>query len=381
MAGVWRHANARVRGMKRVQVEPHLSVTGACSAQWVPIKPKTDAGLPVRADPRDAARDAARAARPALPEAAHRIALPGRAERLLPARPRHAQAAGVGRRPRRGLRARHARHRRGAARAGAGRCDRDRRRRRGAGRRPAGGQHRLRPAGRAHAALFARMGGRRVRRAGGDDAPDRARVHRTRLRRPDDRDRRPHLAVPPGGGDAGQDRQQRLGRLRMLLGAHVAGLPGRRAGGARRHARHHGAAGAADVRAARERGARPRRLHGLPDEPDRQGDLVAAAEHPQRLQDDGAAGRQRRLEPGARADALLVDVPRRHAEGPAHRDLPRRLVRLPHQPGDLVLGHRRLGRQDRALPLRRRHGLHDATRPTTSPTCCCPTPPTWKACS
>ena len=42
VVGVWRHANARVRGMKRVQVEPHLSVTGACSAEWVPIKPKTD---------------------------------------------------------------------------------------------------------------------------------------------------------------------------------------------------------------------------------------------------------------------------------------------------------------------------------------------------
>jgi len=43
--GVWRHAQARVRGMKRVQVEPHLSVTGACSAQWVPIRPKTDAAF------------------------------------------------------------------------------------------------------------------------------------------------------------------------------------------------------------------------------------------------------------------------------------------------------------------------------------------------
>ena len=43
--GVARHAQARVRGMKRVQVEPHLSVTGACSAQWVPIKPKTDAAF------------------------------------------------------------------------------------------------------------------------------------------------------------------------------------------------------------------------------------------------------------------------------------------------------------------------------------------------
>ena len=39
---VTRHAGARVRGYKRVQVEPHLSVTGACSAEWVPIRPKTD---------------------------------------------------------------------------------------------------------------------------------------------------------------------------------------------------------------------------------------------------------------------------------------------------------------------------------------------------
>ena len=45
VVGVWRHAEARIRGMKRVQVEPHLSVTGACSAEWVPIKPKTDAAF------------------------------------------------------------------------------------------------------------------------------------------------------------------------------------------------------------------------------------------------------------------------------------------------------------------------------------------------
>ena len=45
VVGVWRHANARARGMKRVQVEPHLSVTGACSAEWVPIRPKTDAAF------------------------------------------------------------------------------------------------------------------------------------------------------------------------------------------------------------------------------------------------------------------------------------------------------------------------------------------------
>jgi phenylacetyl-CoA:acceptor oxidoreductase len=42
VVGVARHAKARIRGMKRIQVEPHLSVTGACSAEWVPIKPKTD---------------------------------------------------------------------------------------------------------------------------------------------------------------------------------------------------------------------------------------------------------------------------------------------------------------------------------------------------
>ncbi|HMO48406.1 MAG TPA: molybdopterin-dependent oxidoreductase, partial [Rubrivivax sp.] len=45
VVGVWRHSKARVRGMKRVQVEPHLSITGACSAQWVPIRPKTDAAF------------------------------------------------------------------------------------------------------------------------------------------------------------------------------------------------------------------------------------------------------------------------------------------------------------------------------------------------
>lgn len=45
VVGIARHARARVRGMKRVQVEPHLSITGACSAEWVPIKPKTDAAF------------------------------------------------------------------------------------------------------------------------------------------------------------------------------------------------------------------------------------------------------------------------------------------------------------------------------------------------
>jgi len=45
VTGAWRHANARNDGLKRVQVEPHLSVTGAVSTEWVPIKPKTDAAF------------------------------------------------------------------------------------------------------------------------------------------------------------------------------------------------------------------------------------------------------------------------------------------------------------------------------------------------
>ncbi|MBZ0130484.1 MAG: molybdopterin-dependent oxidoreductase [Rhodobacteraceae bacterium] len=42
VCGVRRHADARARGAKRIMVEPHLSITGACSAEWVPIRPKTD---------------------------------------------------------------------------------------------------------------------------------------------------------------------------------------------------------------------------------------------------------------------------------------------------------------------------------------------------
>ncbi len=45
VVGIWRQADARDRGVKRVQVEPHMSITGAVSAEWVPIKPKTDAAF------------------------------------------------------------------------------------------------------------------------------------------------------------------------------------------------------------------------------------------------------------------------------------------------------------------------------------------------
>jgi phenylacetyl-CoA:acceptor oxidoreductase len=43
--GVWRHAEARGRGSKWIQFEPHMSVTAATASKWVPIKPKTDAAV------------------------------------------------------------------------------------------------------------------------------------------------------------------------------------------------------------------------------------------------------------------------------------------------------------------------------------------------
>ncbi|MBI4593540.1 MAG: molybdopterin-dependent oxidoreductase, partial [Candidatus Rokubacteria bacterium] len=45
VTGVFRHAEARARGITWIQLEPHLSVTGAGARQWVPIRPKTDAAV------------------------------------------------------------------------------------------------------------------------------------------------------------------------------------------------------------------------------------------------------------------------------------------------------------------------------------------------
>jgi len=44
-AGVLRHATARRRGYKRIQVEPHLSVSATTSDEWIPIKVKTDSAF------------------------------------------------------------------------------------------------------------------------------------------------------------------------------------------------------------------------------------------------------------------------------------------------------------------------------------------------
>jgi phenylacetyl-CoA:acceptor oxidoreductase len=40
--GAWKRAQAKEKGLKVVQVEPHLSVSAANADRWIPIKPKTD---------------------------------------------------------------------------------------------------------------------------------------------------------------------------------------------------------------------------------------------------------------------------------------------------------------------------------------------------
>lgn len=45
VTAVYRQADARARGWKRYQFEPHLSVTGAKATEWIPIKPRTDGAV------------------------------------------------------------------------------------------------------------------------------------------------------------------------------------------------------------------------------------------------------------------------------------------------------------------------------------------------
>ena len=149
VCGVKRHADARKRGMKRVQIEPHLSVTGACSAEWVPIKPKTDAAFlfamihvllhETARDKLDIAFLKQRTSSPYL----------DRPRRIFPARPGDAKAAGHRSSQRARGAVRYRRYRSGARRHVHGRRHRSRRRP-GDGHAPRGRrQSRLRAPGRA----------------------------------------------------------------------------------------------------------------------------------------------------------------------------------------------------------------------------------------
>ena len=77
------------------------------------------------------------------------------------------------------------------------------------------------------------------------------------------------VPAPAGGGAARQDRDQRLGRLRVLLGADGAGRARRGSRGPRRHPRDHGAAQPARPEPPGLGAAGPRRLHGAAAQPDR----------------------------------------------------------------------------------------------------------------
>ena len=101
VTGVFRHAEARARGLHWVQLEPHMSITAAGAQEWVPVKPKTDAAV-LFALMHTILRGArlARGLRRGVPRADDELAISRRARRLLPARSRERQAARLGPGPR-----------------------------------------------------------------------------------------------------------------------------------------------------------------------------------------------------------------------------------------------------------------------------------------
>ena len=229
--------------MKRVQVEPHLSVTGACSAEWVPIRPKTDAAFLfalIHVLLHEAPRD-----RLDLPFLRKRTASPylvGPNGYYL-RDPATQQAAALGPQPRARRCLRHARASTRRSKA-ASRSTRSRSAPTTQCSPRAGSP--ARPRSRTlveHMQPTRRNGRRRICDVpAATHPPHRQRISRARQVGATIEIEGMTLPLRPVGRHARQDRQQRLGRLRVLLGAHPARRAGRRAGGAGRHARHHGAA-------------------------------------------------------------------------------------------------------------------------------------------
>ena len=382
VCGVKRHADARKRGMKRVQIEPHLSVTGACSAEWIPIKPKTDSAFLfamihvfLHEHPRD---------RLDLPFLKHRTSSPylvgpnglfmrdpstrkplvidGPTGRAVPF-----DTAGID-----------------PALEGSFVVD-------GVEVGPddeiiSHNAVTVSPAFVhlvAHVKeLFAGMGGADLRCAGRHHPPYRQRVSRPRACRRDDRDRGRDAAIAAGLDLARQDRQQRLGRLRVLLGAHAARpvwserleVPGGTLGTTVRLNRP------ADNRWSSVKPG-PGRLHALSDEPNRQERLDLASAGAQRPPHVGAAGRQLGLEPGARTDAPGLDDAEARTSTSCRRHRRRTC-------GSSIAPIRRFRSGTPKPSATRWRSFHSpsasptrATRPTTWPTCCCPTAPTLRGCS
>jgi len=209
--------------MKRVQVEPHLSVTGACSAEWVPIRPKTDAAflyalvhVMLHEHPRTALDVE-------FLKVAHRVAVPRRAERVLLARSGDAQSrcCGTSSVPRRFRTTR-----RGPIPRSRGGYDADAIEIGPDGEVLAEGRlhgetgfsklvAHMRPYSPEWAEPICDVGAAVIHgRASRGEFLAEACIGQTI------RDRRRDAPVPPGRDHARQDGQQRLGRVRMLLGAH-----------------------------------------------------------------------------------------------------------------------------------------------------------------
>ena len=223
VCGVKRHADARSRGMKRVQIEPHLSITGACSAEWVPIKPKTDAAFlfaMIHVLLHEHARE--KLDIPFLKERTSSPYLIGPGGFFLRDRG-DAEAAGV--RPERAsarcrsIRPASIRRWKARSRSTASRSAPIRRS-------TAHSAVSVRPAF-AHLVAHVKTTRRNGRRRSATCRPTTIRrvtneFLGARACRRDHRDRGHDAAVPAGRHRLRQDGQQRLGRLRMLLGAHAA---------------------------------------------------------------------------------------------------------------------------------------------------------------
>ncbi len=212
----------------------HRRVFGGMGADQAEDRPCLSHGDALRAP----ARASARAARPDVSEGSHLVGLSDCAERVLPARSGNPQAARLRPADRPRAAVRHARDAPGAGRQVYGRRDRGGTRRRGFGLRQSDRAAGVRPPRRPCEGLHAGMGGGDLRRSGRNHPSDRQRISQPCAGRRDDRDRRRDASVPSRRDFARQDRQQRLGRLRMLLGAHAARVLGRRPRSPGRNARH-----------------------------------------------------------------------------------------------------------------------------------------------
>ena len=360
VAGVWRQADARARGLKRVQVEPHLSVTGAVSAEWVPIRPKTDAAFLYALLHRivherewrevcDVAFLEESTNAPYLvgpngyflrdPESRRPLLFDLDAERAVPL------DAIEGRRPALdGVRV--------AAGVEEG---------------PDGEEweHEAAEARPAFQVFLDHVRGYTPEWAEGESDVPAGTIRRIAdeflahaCGRRDHRDRGAGDALPPRCGPPRQGGEQRLGRVSLLLGADHARGPRRGPRGPGRRARDRGQAQPPRGQPAQERAADARRLHGLPLQPDEPPGVEPPPGDPERLPHDGPPRRQLPVVAGPRPGPPPVALPEAGPRQVAARDPPGDVDQLPHQPVHLLPQRAGGGRAGRGVPVHRLVRLH-----------------------